>query len=71
MFVLKLSKANVLLGAPRIHGELLKSGIDVSQSTIAKYLIKEVRSLSQAWKTIFTNHADGIAANNIARPRVM
>lgn len=47
----EVSKANVLWGAPRIHGELLKLGIDVSQSTVAKYMVKRVGPPSQAWKT--------------------
>ena len=58
----EMSKANVLWGAPRIHGELLKLGIDVSQSTVAKYMAKRAGPPSQAWKTFLKNHADGIAA---------
>jgi transposase InsO family protein len=58
----EMSKANVLWGAPRIHGELLKLGIGVSQSTVAKYMVRRVGPPSQAWKTFLQNHADGIAA---------
>ena len=58
----EMSKANVLWGAPRIHGGLLKLGIDVSQSTVAKYMAKRAGPPSQAWKTFLKNHADGIAA---------
>jgi len=49
-------------GAPRIHGELLKLGIEVAQSTVAKYMAKGGRGRSQTWKTFLNNHAAGIAA---------
>lgn len=58
----QVSLANPLRGAPRIHGELLKIGIDVAQSTVAKYMIKGRRPPSQSWKTFLRNHADGIAS---------
>jgi transposase InsO family protein len=48
-------------GAPRVHGELLKLGIDVSQTTVAKYMAKRRRPPSQGWRTFLNNHADGIA----------
>jgi hypothetical protein len=47
----KMSLANQLWGAPRIHGELLKLGIEVAQSTVAKYMARSGRGRSQAWKT--------------------
>jgi hypothetical protein len=46
-----MSLANRLWGAPRIHGELLKLGIEVAQSTVAKYMAKSGRGRSQTWKT--------------------
>jgi hypothetical protein len=46
----------------RIHGELLKLGIDVGQTTVAKYMAKRRRPPSQGWKTFLRNHADGIAS---------
>jgi hypothetical protein len=52
----------VVGSAPRIHGELLKLGIDVGQTTVAKYMAKRNRPPSQGWKTFLRNHADGIAA---------
>ena len=58
----EVSLANPLWGAPRIHGELLKVGIDVAQSTVAKYMVKGRRPPSQSWKTFLRNHADGIAS---------
>ena len=57
-----MSLANRLWGAPRIHGELLKLGIEVSQSTVAKYMARSGRGSSQTWKTFLRNHAAGIAA---------
>ena len=57
-----MSLANPLWGAPRIHGELLKLGIDVGQTSVAKYMAKQRRPPSQGWKTFLRNHADGIAS---------
>src|SRR5882757_7502362 len=58
----EMSIANALWGAPRIHGELLKLGIDIGQSSVAKYMVKRRQPPSQGWKTFLRNHADGIAA---------
>jgi transposase InsO family protein len=58
----EMSIANPLWGAPRIHGELLKLGIDVGQTTVAKYMAKRRRPPSQGWKTFLRNHADGVAS---------
>jgi transposase InsO family protein len=57
-----MSLANRLWGAPRIHGELLKLGIEVAQSTVAKYMAKSGRGRSQTWKTFLHNHSAGIGA---------
>src|SRR5258705_8562899 len=57
-----MSIANPLWGASRIHGELLKRGIDVGQTSVAKYMVREKRPPSQGWKTFLRNHEDGIAA---------
>jgi Integrase core domain len=57
--------ANPLWGAPRIHGELLKLGIDVGQTTVAKYMARRRRPPSQGWKTFLRNHADGIASMDL------
>jgi len=51
-----MSVANTGWGAPRIHGELLKLGIEVSESTVAKYMIRRRRPPSQTWKTFLKNH---------------
>jgi hypothetical protein len=58
----EMSRANRLWGAPRIHGELLKLGIAVAQSTVAKYMVKRRGPPAQDWKTFLRNHADRIAA---------
>src|SRR4029453_10205772 len=58
----EMSRANQLWGAPRIHGELLKIGVAVAQSTVAKYMVKRRSPPGQDWKTFLRNHADGIAA---------
>lgn len=58
----QMSRDNPLLGAPRIHGELLNLGFHVAQSTLAKYMLKRHAPPSQGRKTFMRNHADGIAA---------
>jgi transposase InsO family protein len=58
----EMSIANPLWGAPRIHGELLKLGIDIGQTSVAKYMARRRGSPSQGWKTFLHNHADGIVA---------
>src|SRR6516164_4984576 len=57
-----ISLANPLWGAPRVHGELLKLGITIGQTTVAKYMARNKRPPSQGWKTFQRNHADGIAS---------
>jgi transposase InsO family protein len=61
----EMSLANPLWGAPRIHGELLKLGIDIGQTTVAKYMAKRSRPPSQGWRTFLRNHADGIVAMDL------
>src|SRR6202035_1016451 len=58
----EMSRANVLWGAPRIHGELLKLGFEVAQSTVARYMCRHSRPPSQGWRSFLSNHVDGIAA---------
>ena len=61
----EMSLANPLWGAPRIHGELLKLGIEVAQSTVAKYLARGHRPPGQSWKSFLHNHAAAIAAMDL------
>jgi transposase InsO family protein len=58
----EMSLANPLWGAPRIQGELLKLGIAVGQTSVAKYMARHRGPPSQNWKTFLRNHADGIAS---------
>jgi hypothetical protein len=61
----QMSVDNPLWGAPRPHGELLKLGIDVGQTSVAKYMVRRREPSSQGWKTFLRNHADGIAAMDL------
>ena len=58
----RMSFENPLWGAPHIHGELLKLGFDVAQSTVSKYMVPRRDRPLQTWKTFLRNHADGIAS---------
>src|SRR5271154_1420515 len=58
----EMSRANPLWGAPRVHGELLKLGFNVAQSTVAKYMKRRLGPPSQGWKTFLRNHAPHITA---------
>jgi transposase InsO family protein len=51
-----MSRANPLWGAPRIHGELLKLGIEVSQPAVSKYMVRTGQGPSQSWRTFLDNH---------------
>jgi transposase InsO family protein len=58
----QMSMENPLWGAPRIHGELLKLGFEIAQSSVAKYMVKRQRPPSQGWRTFLRNQAPEIAA---------
>src|SRR5262245_39371738 len=57
----RMSRENPLWGAPRIHGELLKLGFEIAESTVSKYMIRHRGPPSQAWRTFLRNHAHAIA----------
>ncbi len=61
----QMSVANPLWGSPEIHGEHLKLGIDVGQTSVAKYMVRRRVPPSQEWRTFLRNHADGIAAMDL------
>ena len=61
----RMSTENRLWGAPRIHGELLKLGFEVSQSTVAKYMARRRGPPSQGWRAFLANHAPHIAAMDL------
>jgi putative transposase len=58
----QMNRANPLWSAPRIHGELLKLGIEVSQATVAKYMVRRAGTPSPTWRSFLRNQIDGIAA---------
>src|SRR5262245_11963703 len=60
-----VSVDNPLWGAPRIHGELLKLGFEVAQSSVAKYMVKRCGPPSPRWRTFLRNHAPDIAAMDL------
>jgi transposase InsO family protein len=61
----RMSVENPLWGAPRIHGELLKLGFEVAQSSVAKYMVKRQGPPSQGWRTFLRNHAPEVAAMDL------
>ncbi|MPZ40666.1 MAG: transposase [Rhizobiales bacterium] len=61
----RMSIENPFWGAPRIHGELLKLGFEVAQSSVAKYMVKRRGPPSQGWRTFLRNHASDIAAMDL------
>jgi len=61
----RMSIENPLWGAPRIHGELLKLGFEVAQSSVAKYMVKRRGPPSRGWRTFLHNHAPDIAAMDL------
>jgi transposase InsO family protein len=61
----RMSIENPRWGAPRIHGELLKLGFEVAQSSVAKYMVKRRGPPSQEWRTFLCNHAPDIAAMDL------
>ncbi len=61
----RMSVENPLWGAPRIHGELLKLGFEVAQSSVAKYMVKRRMPPSQGWRAFLRNHAPDIAAMDL------
>jgi transposase InsO family protein len=58
----KMSQANPTWGAPRIHGELLKLGLEVSQATISRYMIKQRKPPSQTWRAFLLNHVKDLVS---------
>jgi putative transposase len=58
----QMSRANPLWGAPRIHGELLKLGIELSQATVGRHLPRRPKAPSPTWRSFLRNHMTAIAA---------
>lgn len=57
-----MSRDNPLWGARRIHGELMKLGIQVSQASVAKYMVRKSKPPSQTWRTFLKNHVSQLAS---------
>jgi putative transposase len=57
-----MASANPLWGAPRIHGELLKLGIDISERSVSRLLPRRRQPPSQTWRTFLVNHFNEIAS---------
>ena len=57
-----MSEANPRWGAPRIHGELLKLGVDIGQASVGKYMVRHRRPPSQSWRTFLANHMGQLMA---------
>src|SRR4029079_3762820 len=65
LLIRRMSIENPLWGAPRIHGELLKLGFEVAQSSVAQYMVKRRGPPNQGWRTFLRNHAPDIAAMDL------
>jgi len=52
----RMSRENPIWGAPRIHGELLKLGIDIGETSVSKYMVRRRNPPSQTWRTFLANH---------------
>jgi putative transposase len=57
-----MSKENAGWGAPRIHGELLKLGIDIGETSVSKYLVRRRKPPSQTWRTFLPNHVQSLVS---------
>ena len=58
----RMTRENPLWGAPRVHGELLKLGIEISQATVSKYMIRHPKPPSQTWRTFLQNHVASLVS---------
>jgi hypothetical protein len=70
VLIRRMTIENPLWGGPSIHGELLKLGFEVAQSSIAKYMVKRRGPPSQGWRTFLRNHAPGIAIDLFIAPTI-
>jgi len=57
-----MSRANPTWGAPRIHGELLKLGMNIGETSVSKYLVHQRKPPSQTWRTILENHVKDLVS---------
>ena len=62
-----MSRNNPRWGAPRIHGELLKLGIEITEPTVAKYMVRHRKPPSQTWRTFLDNHLRSLVSLDFSR----
>jgi putative transposase len=60
----KMCRENSSWGAPRIHGEVLKLGIDIGESSVSKYMVRSRKPPSQTWRTFLENHAQQLVSTD-------
>jgi transposase InsO family protein len=65
-----MSLANPRWGAPRLHGELLKLGFELSEATVAKYMVRHRKSPSRTWRTFLANHIKDMVSSDFVVPTV-
>ena len=64
VLIRRMSQANPRWGAPRIHGELLKLGFELSEATVAKYMVRHRKPPSQTWRTFLANHMKDMVSSD-------
>jgi putative transposase len=57
-----MCRENPTWGAPRIHGELLKLGIDIGETSVSKYMVRVRQPPSQTWRTFLENHVSQLVS---------
>jgi putative transposase len=63
-FIRTMSRANPLWGAPGIHGEPQKMGIEVSRAKVSRYVVRRRRPPSQTWKSLLRNHVKDLVSGD-------
>ena len=58
----RMCRENPTWGAPRIHGELLKLGIDIGETSVSKYMVRSRKPPSQTWRTFLENHVQQLVS---------
>jgi putative transposase len=58
----KMCRENPFWGAPRIHGEALKLGVNIGESSVIKYMVRSSKPPSQTWRTFLENHAQQLVS---------
>jgi len=58
----RMCRENPRWGAPRVHGELLKLGIDIGETSVSKYMVRCRKPPSQTWRTFLQNHAQQLVS---------